>query len=407
MKSCIFKSALLVFAICYLSTAGFAQGACYPAGVVLLDTGRPANGASVRVCTAGSTGSPCTPAASLFTDPTLGTPLGGSPVVITDSHGNFGFCAAAGANYDLQISGTGITTLNIKNMPLPPTTPIAAASLSSSSANPATVGVIKLASSDGIDWRNNANSGNIQLVKTGAAAGGVPADTLDAIAFGGVRTSDVIIPTTSNTLPGTITNDASGGLNFSNNAGNTWQLNSSGTWVSPPGKVIAMSGSSSGSTLLQPQAAASGTLTLPAATDTLVGKATTDTLTNKTLGGTTPFNRVRANQGSALVTGDVGSLTGFGTTASVSAVSGTDTAGSVTIASSGTGQTVNASFVLTFHDGAFPVAPIVVVTRGDGNPPTGGFAVIFNQTTTNVTIGFASTPVAGQSYIFNFIVVGR
>jgi hypothetical protein len=43
------------------------------------------------------------------------------------------------------------------------------------------------------------------------------------------------------------------------------------------------SGSSSGSTLLQASATASGTLTLPAATDTLVARTTTDTLTNKTL----------------------------------------------------------------------------------------------------------------------------
>lgn len=43
------------------------------------------------------------------------------------------------------------------------------------------------------------------------------------------------------------------------------------------------SGSSSGSTLVQATAAASGTLTLPAATDTLVARTTTDTLTNKTL----------------------------------------------------------------------------------------------------------------------------
>lgn len=45
----------------------------------------------------------------------------------------------------------------------------------------------------------------------------------------------------------------------------------------------AISGSVSGTTILQGASAASGTLTLPAATDTLVGKATTDTLTNKTL----------------------------------------------------------------------------------------------------------------------------
>lgn len=48
------------------------------------------------------------------------------------------------------------------------------------------------------------------------------------------------------------------------------------------GKNVQFNGSSSGVTKIQAGAAASGTLTLPAATDTLVGKATTDTLTNKT-----------------------------------------------------------------------------------------------------------------------------
>lgn len=49
---------------------------------------------------------------------------------------------------------------------------------------------------------------------------------------------------------------------------------------------FALAGTTSGSTILNATAVASGTLTLPAATDTLVGKATTDTLTNKTLDDT-------------------------------------------------------------------------------------------------------------------------
>jgi hypothetical protein len=47
------------------------------------------------------------------------------------------------------------------------------------------------------------------------------------------------------------------------------------------GKLV-VAGTTSGSTVLNATATASGTLTLPAATDTLMGKATTDILTNKT-----------------------------------------------------------------------------------------------------------------------------
>ena len=72
------------------------------------------------------------------------------------------------------------------------------------------------------------------------------------------------------------------------------------------------SGSSSGTTLLQASATASGTLTLPAATDTLVGKATTDTLTNKTL--TSPVISTISNTGTLTLPTSTDTLVGRATT---------------------------------------------------------------------------------------------
>lgn len=84
------------------------------------------------------------------------------------------------------------------------------------------------------------------------------------------------------------------GASFSPVSDNTQLLGrAANRWASIHGFNFTFYGTSSGNTIVKAGAAASGTLTLPAATDTLVGKATTDTLTNKTINGASNTLTVR------------------------------------------------------------------------------------------------------------------
>lgn len=87
--------------------------------------------------------------------------------------------------------------------------------------------------------------------------------------------------------------------------------------------TLLLAGSTSGTTTLNASAAASGTLTLPAATDTLVGRATTDTLTNKTIAF-----------GSNTVSGTTAQFNTANTDADFYTTGGTD----VVVADGGTGR---------------------------------------------------------------------
>lgn len=94
--------------------------------------------------------------------------------------------------------------------------------------------------------------------------------------------------------------------------------------------AIQLNGATSGSTTIQAQAIASGTITVPSATDTLVGKATTDTLTNKTFdtAGTGNVLKINGTQVSA-VTGS-GSVVLATSPTLVTPLLGTPTSGTLT-----------------------------------------------------------------------------
>ena len=87
----------------------------------------------------------------------------------------------------------------------------------------------------------------------------------------------------------------------------------SGTYGVFKGAGFNYTGSTSGTTLLQASATASGTLTLPAATDTLIGKATTDTLTNKT------FNTAGTGNSFSINSNAITGYTGTGAVVALSA----------------------------------------------------------------------------------------
>ena len=74
--------------------------------IVFGPAGHPVAGATVRVCQATATGTPCAPLATIYTDATL-TVAAPNPFQ-ADGIGNYHFYAPAG-RYELQITGQGIT----------------------------------------------------------------------------------------------------------------------------------------------------------------------------------------------------------------------------------------------------------------------------------------------------------
>ncbi|MGA8142922.1 MAG: glycosyl hydrolase family 28-related protein [Candidatus Acidiferrales bacterium] len=87
------------------SPAAYAQGSRKD-DIIFGPSGHPVSGATITVCAATATGTPCAPLATIYTDASLTVPAA-NPFQ-SDGIGNYHFYAPAG-RYQLQITGPGIT----------------------------------------------------------------------------------------------------------------------------------------------------------------------------------------------------------------------------------------------------------------------------------------------------------
>jgi hypothetical protein len=217
--------------------------------VVLNARGLPLAGATIRVCTAASTGTPCSPLAPIYSDQALTQALA-NPTT-SDGMGNYNFYAVPG-RYKIEISGPGITTRQIPDVILPndPSAPTFTSLTTTSGINAFSLtlsGNLTVAGSAAITGALTVNGGPVP--STGAAntwtasqyfKGPVP--WVDITAYGATCAgsgSAVADLAAMNSAVAAVTGSGSGGTvyipwtaNYCNFTGGSLTMtNSSGNWL--------------------------------------------------------------------------------------------------------------------------------------------------------------------------------
>lgn len=121
--------------------------------------------------------------------------------------------------------------------------------------------------------------------------------------------------------------------------------------------------------------------------------------------GTLQLKRLKATGGTALAAANF-TLTGWGSTATIGSIAGTDAAFTFLVTSNGTGQVVNPNVRITFADGTWTNTPIIVICGLQGNAAVCQWE-IQAPSATGATLVFLGTPSATGTYGANVIVIGR
>jgi hypothetical protein len=145
--------ALVATAFVACAGVAYAQGSRKD-DVVFNAQGRPMAGATVRVCTSGATGQPCSPMASIYSDAALTQALANP--LSADGLGNYTFYAAPG-RYMIEISGPGITTKQLPNVILP--------------SDPSSPTFTTVTTTSGISAFSLSLAGNLTVTGSAAVAG--------------------------------------------------------------------------------------------------------------------------------------------------------------------------------------------------------------------------------------------
>ena len=214
-----------------------------------------------------------------------------------------------------------------------------------------------------------------------------------------VVTSKIINGTNAVTIQATSSGNADGCVVMGNHfEGNTTNVNVAGTAANVRGLVVANNFHADGT-----QYAAVFTTTRPSVIGDSSPTATTDSL----LSGDLAYRRAIASQGTTLVTGDVALSAGWGATATVSAIKGTDAAGFIEVTPGGAGLAANATITLTFTDGAWSVEPAAMVSRNDFTVPTAAASnTKWVTTTTTLVITADMVPTGAVVYRYDFQCIG-